>query len=100
MEIEAFEALEEPAHRRARRGFANLIGDGLARRLQPLADTQFSEFVDQQTQHHDEGDGHDALRLVGRRVSRLTRPPSKPCLRLSMHTAPQSYGPLSCWYLH
>ena len=37
--------------------------------------------------------------LVGRRVSCLTRPLSKPCLRLSMHTAPQSYGPLSFWYL-
>jgi hypothetical protein len=64
VEIHAFEALEEPAHGRPGGGLAHLVGHGLGGRGQALAHPQLGQLKDQQTEHRDEGDRHDALGLL------------------------------------
>jgi hypothetical protein len=64
VEIHAFEALEEPAHGRPGGGLAHLVGHGLGGRGQALAHPHLGQLIDQQTEHHDEGDRHDALGLL------------------------------------
>src|SRR5215831_8515226 len=49
MEIDALEALKEPAHGQARRGFAHLVRDSLPSRRQPMAHLPLSQRVDEQT---------------------------------------------------
>jgi len=62
--VEALEALEDPAHRRSRRGLVNLVGDGLAGGRQLLTQAVLGQAVDQQAEHHDATEGHDALGLL------------------------------------
>jgi hypothetical protein len=56
-----WQALEDPAHRWPIRGFAHLVGNRLAGRRQLLAQPMFRQAIDQQTQHHHQAEGDDAL---------------------------------------
>ncbi len=64
VQIQALKTLEEPAHRGPGGGPTQLVGHGLLGRVQALAHAHFSESVDQQAQHHHEGQRHDPLRLL------------------------------------
>ncbi|MBF6589670.1 MAG: hypothetical protein IVW57_03945 [Ktedonobacterales bacterium] len=55
VQINALETLEQPAHRGPGRGPTQLVWHGLLGRAQALAHAHFSEAVDQQAQHHHEG---------------------------------------------
>ncbi len=74
-QIHVFEALEDPAHRRAIGRFLHLAGDRLSSGRELLAQTMLGQAVDEQTEHHDEAEGDDPFRFFhkdgGRQKQRI-----------------------------
>src|SRR5260370_38487656 len=68
-QIDAFEALEHPAHGRPIGRLLHLIGDGLAGGRQLLAQAVRGEPVDQQAQQHYQPEGGNALWLPRKMAS-------------------------------
>src|SRR5258706_11352967 len=63
-QVDPFETLEHPAHRRAVRWFPQLAGDRLSRGFESLAYAVLGQPVDQQTQHHHQAQGRNPLGLL------------------------------------
>ena len=63
-QLDALEALEHPAHRGPVRRLLDPVWDRLAGGRHPLAYAVLGEPVGEQAQHHDQAEGHDALRLL------------------------------------
>src|SRR5450755_4131644 len=62
-QFNALKALEDPAHRGSGRRLVDLIGDGLSKRSQLLTQPMFRQAVDQQCEHHDQTQCHNAFRF-------------------------------------
>jgi len=62
-QINPFEALEDPAHRRAVGRFLDLVGDRLPSGRQLLAQSVLGEPIDEQAEHHHEAEGNNARGL-------------------------------------
>ena len=62
-QTDSFETLEDPAHRRPIRGFAELVGNRLSGGRQLLAQAVLCQPIDQQTQHHHQTERHDTFGL-------------------------------------
>ena len=63
-EINAFKALEDPAHRRSGGRLVKLVGKGLLGLDELGAEKIFGKTIDQQTEYHNEAQGHNPLRFL------------------------------------
>ncbi len=63
-QFNAFKPLEDPAHGRLVGGLVNLVGNSLLALWQALAQSLFSEAIDQQTEHHNETEGDQTTGLL------------------------------------
>ena len=88
-QVDALEALEDPAHRRPIGRFVELIGNGLSGGRQLVAQAVLGEPIDQQTQHHHQTQRHDALGFFDKdrggqkeRILEETQSPVRHCVGL------------------
>src|SRR5919205_570720 len=63
-QFNAFKTLKDPSHVGASRGLVDLIGNALLRLSQSRAQAKLRQAVHQQAEHHDQTEGHDALRFL------------------------------------
>ena len=68
-QLDPLETLEHPAHGRPTRRLLDLVGDGLTRGRQLLAQAVFGQPIDEQAQHHDQAEGDDALGFPRKMIS-------------------------------
>jgi hypothetical protein len=62
--VDSLEALEDPAHGGAIGRLLDLVGDGLARGRELLAQAVLGQPIDQQAEHHHQTERDDALRFL------------------------------------
>src|SRR6266700_4442002 len=104
-QLNAFKTWKDPSHGGSCRGFVDLIGNGLLGLAQPGAQPELRQAVHKQAEHHDEAEGHDALRFLdkdGGREKEGIFEKAKAALHAALVfvRADESFVGEACWLKH